>query len=676
MSTKFQSYESGIYSTDTEKVFYASKWKAQTFLPSISHKITSVFVKLTKVGSGDVGTVTLSIRLAQGSNKPTGIDLCSATLDSSSIPTYGVGDGYLLHEFDLGDGTIIEEGVRYSIVCRTSGGDAANYIVWWGTNSDAYADGRDCYSDDSGSNWTGIANYDLYFAEYGDKSYLLSGYTSSINSQYGIYGTTNWAAQTFKAHKNCTVDAIRLLMYAQGSPGTVTVGIRATSGGEPTGVDLAAGTLNGGSFTISTAGEQYTFMLDSPLDLEEDTQYAIVVHADSGNGANSVNWKYDSAGLFYFEGRRLSSADAGSSWTGYSNSDFQFKVFGTSLLFKDYYNIGQTTYLPVRGLQLEGQTFTPDENYDIAEIYLLVGKYGSPGTLTYSIQETTAGKPNGSILAQGTVNASTFNTIDVDEIWEKLEFDSPVSLVSGTMYAIVLALPTGDGGNLVGWRLHEFTGAYSLGTRVASSNGGSSWTTYSGGDLLFETYSAYIAPVITDQSTDTTVDEGDTVNLYVTATGVPDPTYQWYKDDEVIPGEVSDTLSFISDRLDVGTYKCIVTNEVGSDTSDDIILTIQYAPEISSQSGDTYSNIGVYTTISVTASGVPSPTYQWYKDDIVISGATNSSYSFYMSISYAGTYKCVLTNVVGSIDSDDIEVILTTNPRIFNPFNLNIDLDV
>jgi len=86
--------------------------------------------------------------------------------------------------------------------------------------------------------------------------------------------------------------------------------------------------------------------------------------------------------------------------------------------------------------------------------------------------------------------------------------------------------------------------------------------------------SPYVAPEITDQSTDTTVDIGDSVSLFITATGTPSPTYQWYKDGDLLPGETNDTLEFTATSDDVGTYTCVATNIAGDDTSDPIILGV------------------------------------------------------------------------------------------------------
>ncbi len=162
-------------------------------------------------------------------------------------------------------------------------------------------------------------------------------------------------------------------------------------------------------------------------------------------------------------------------------------------------------------------------------------------------------------------------------------------------------------------------------------------------------------PEIIDQSSDTTVNEGDPVSLFVTATGNPDPSYQWYFDDgggyDLMPGETNSTLSFTADRTDAGHYKCRAYNVVGEDWSDPIELTVQYL-EITVQPSSIIVAVGRLASFSITAMGVPAPTYQWYKDDVILPGETNSSLSFYCNFGDAGSYTCKVTNVVGEETSD------------------------
>src|SRR6185312_2081631 len=61
---------------------------------------------------------------------------------------------------------------------------------------------------------------------------------------------------------------------------------------------------------------------------------------------------------------------------------------------------------------------------------------------------------------------------------------------------------------------------------------------------------------------------------------------------------------------------------------------------------------GANVQFSVTAGGVPAPTYQWYFNGSVFQGATASTLSFASARSAdAGDYTVVVTNQLGSVTS-------------------------
>ena len=68
---------------------------------------------------------------------------------------------------------------------------------------------------------------------------------------------------------------------------------------------------------------------------------------------------------------------------------------------------------------------------------------------------------------------------------------------------------------------------------------------------------------------------GSMVTISVTATGTPTPSYQWYKDGVLLTGQISPNLVIRevapSDR---GYFQCTISNDEGSVTSNEILLTI------------------------------------------------------------------------------------------------------
>ena len=81
---------------------------------------------------------------------------------------------------------------------------------------------------------------------------------------------------------------------------------------------------------------------------------------------------------------------------------------------------------------------------------------------------------------------------------------------------------------------------------------------------------------ITSSSGVVTADAGSDVTLTVTASGDPDDiTYEWKKNEVIIPGERSNslTLNDISSE-DIGQYECIPSNSVGSHNSSVIQVNV------------------------------------------------------------------------------------------------------
>jgi hypothetical protein len=115
-------------------------------------------------------------------------------------------------------------------------------------------------------------------------------------------------------------------MYRVGSPGTVTVSIRATSGGLPVGGDLCSGTIDGNTLTTDTAGAVYEISLGDGAVLNAGVQYAIVVRAPSGDYSNEVEIK--GSGDTYPRGTGVYSTDSGSTWGKQSSYDLYFEDWG------------------------------------------------------------------------------------------------------------------------------------------------------------------------------------------------------------------------------------------------------------------------------------------------------------------------------------------------------------
>jgi hypothetical protein len=172
----------------------------------------------------------------------------------------------------------------------------------------------------------------------------------------------------------------------------------------------------------------------------------------------------------------------------------------------------------------------------------------------------------------------------------------------GSVGNTTLAGNNGTAGNLVSWALCEFQGnlvtpATSLfggnylfwqhGNTDLSSNPVSfaALTALTGNDprLLAATnvtawlygWTPQLVPNILTQPVSQTVDQGDPVSFTVSATGIPDPNYQWKHAGTNLVGETDATLNIASAQAsDAGDYVVEVSNAAGTVTSSAATLTV------------------------------------------------------------------------------------------------------
>lgn len=190
-------------------------------------------------------------------------------------------------------------------------------------------------------------------------------------------------------------------------------------------------------------------------------------------------------------------------------------------------------------------------------------------------------------------------------------------------------------------------------TCVVSGEGGTSVTS----DAATVTVNAL--PVITQQPSSQTINEGGNINLEVTATGATG--YQWKKDGSDIPSATDATYSK-SGALpaDAGSYTCVVTGAGGTTvTSNAATVTVNALPVITQQPTNQEITEGETLTLNVVATGATG--YQWKKGEENIPDATTATYTKEgATAADSGSYTCVVTGAGGSVTSNAATV--TVNP--------------
>ena len=127
-------------------------------------------------------------------------------------------------------------------------------------------------------------------------------------------------------------------------------------------------------------------------------------------------------------------------------------------------------------------------------------------------------------------------------------------------------------------------------------------------------------------------------------------TYAWYKDNNLLPAITTATLA----ADDAGDYYLRITNGNCTIQSNTIHIDIE---DITISSANPASDVilpGQSKTLTVTTDAV-GPTYVWYRNNVVISGAASASYTATQN----GTYKVVVTQNVGC--NADAETTFTLN---------------
>ena len=199
---------------------------------------------------------------------------------------------------------------------------------------------------------------------------------------------------------------------------------------------------------------------------------------------------------------------------------------------------------------------------------------------------------------------------------------------------------------------------------------GSAAETYANDNGL--SFTALAKPSITGQPQSVTVEQGKTATFEVIASGTEPLNYQWqYKKVGESgwtdwAGKTAATVSCTAGVSNNGCqYRCVVSNEYGSVTSDIAVLTtLLSGPVITAHPKSVSVVKGKTATFSVTATGT-GLSYQWQYKKVGESGWTNWAGKTAATVSCtAGTsnngcqYRCVVKNSSGSTTSN--VAVLTT----------------
>lgn len=173
---------------------------------------------------------------------------------------------------------------------------------------------------------------------------------------------------------------------------------------------------------------------------------------------------------------------------------------------------------------------------------------------------------------------------------------------------------------------------------------------------------ANVAPAITGNPTSTMVTAGQTASFTAAASGTPAPTVQWQVSTNAgafanVAGATSGTLTITGTvaAQNGNQYQAVFTNSAGNATTTAATLTVDFAPQITTQPTNQTVSAGSPANFMAAASGNPAPTVQWQVSTnggafANVAGATSATLMITgtAAAQNGNQYQAVFTNSVGS----------------------------
>ena len=181
-------------------------------------------------------------------------------------------------------------------------------------------------------------------------------------------------------------------------------------------------------------------------------------------------------------------------------------------------------------------------------------------------------------------------------------------------------------------------------------------------------YQSSGSPVITLQPLSQSVNAGGSATFTTAAAGALPLSWQWQFNGAAIPNATVSSLTLAPVITnEAGGYSVIVTNTLGSVTSQVAVLTVQgVPPSITQQPLSQTVYVGSNVLFTAAATGTAPLSWQWEFNGTAISGATDSMFTLVSVITNkAGHYSIMITNFLGSITSQEaVLTVLDAAPAI------------
>lgn len=165
-----------------------------------------------------------------------------------------------------------------------------------------------------------------------------------------------------------------------------------------------------------------------------------------------------------------------------------------------------------------------------------------------------------------------------------------------------------------------------------------------------------------------TVNPGDTATFTARHRGMPRPTYQWLKNGLLIPGAITPSYTIESVQGNhAGQYQVRLSNVFEVITSTAASLTLNtngMPPRFTAARPELWVFVDQDAVFQSIATGLPQPTYRWWRNGIEISGATDRTLidSGPHSVG-TNRYTVVASNIFGSA-TNETELVVSERPNL------------
>lgn len=373
-------YPAGYTAADnTAYLMDTLNWAAAKITPPTGY-LWRVGVKIYRVGLPGT-TLTVSLQKDDGAGNPDGTDICSATIPVNSLAVSpGTVQTFTLTNWINGAPWWFPGGETWWIVMRTSGGGGTNDAGWRANTTGGSTSLM--ISGDGGATWScpnaAYVFYHLYY--YNDNA-------QGVRSIYNQY----WECQTFPAAANGHLRKVVLRAYADygDNPLVVTVHLRATAAGAPTGADIA---FQNDTFVsdahmleqsfrareiwaqntsnYSPIWHRYEIVFDTPYLMTAAVVYALIVSSTQTDSGQALRWFYSTA-MGYTGGQRYYSTTSGVSFIAAATDDMFFEI---------WYSVTDVNLLPA-ALTLNDAIYF---GHDAKKFSTIMQDISVPGAGTYT----------------------------------------------------------------------------------------------------------------------------------------------------------------------------------------------------------------------------------------------------------------------------------------------------